>query len=80
VLLVLHVELQQGRRVPVGDALNELHPVESGEHQLRARLLRDLRDVKRDRRVGDDAGDEDPLALENACHDCVLLNLTARRA
>jgi hypothetical protein len=38
VLLVLHVEFEQRRllRQPVGDALDELHPVEPGEHQLGA--------------------------------------------
>lgn len=70
VLLVLHVELQQRCRVgqPVGDALDELHPVEAGEHQLGALLLGDLRDVERDGRVGDDPGDQDPLAFEQTCH------------
>ena len=70
VLLVLHVELQQRRRLgqPVGDALDQPHPVEPGQHQLGARLLRDLRDVERDRRVGDDPRDEDALALEKPCH------------
>ena len=70
VLLVLHVELEQRRllRQPVGDALDQLHPVEAGEHQLGARFLRDLGDVERDRRVGDDPRDEDAFAFEQSCH------------
>ena len=55
-------------RQPVGDALDQLHPVESGEHQLGARLLRHLRDVERDRGVGDDPRDEDPLTFQKPCH------------
>ena len=74
VLLVLHVELEQRRllRQPVGDALDQLHPVETGEHQFRTGLLRDLGDVECDRRVRDDPRDEDPLAFENACHIQIL--------
>ena len=69
-LVVLHVEFQQRRRVrqPVGDALDQLHPVEPGEHQLGARLLGHLRDVERDRGVGDDPRDEDPLTFQKPCH------------
>jgi len=64
-ILVLYVELQQRGRVgkSIGDAPDELHPVETGQHQLRACLLRHLRDMERDRRVGDDPRDEDALAL-----------------
>jgi hypothetical protein len=70
VLFVLHVEFQQRRlfRQPVGDALNQLHPVETGQHQLGAGLLGDLGDVERDRRVGDDPRDEDAFAVEQTCH------------
>ena len=70
VLLVLHVEFQQRRRVgqPVGDALDQPHPVEAGEHQFGAGLLRDLGDVERDRRIGDDPRDENALTFEKPCH------------
>ena len=76
VLLVLHVELEQRRLLgqPVGDALDQPHPVETGEHQFGAGLLGDLGDVERDRRVGDDPRDEDALAFEKSCHVQVLLS------
>ena len=66
VLLILHIELQQRRGLgqALSDALDETQPVESGEHQLCTLLLRDLRDVERDRRIGDDARHQDPLALK----------------
>ena len=74
VLLVLHVEFQQRRRVrqAVGDALDQPQPVEAGQHQLRALLLGHARDVKGDRRVGDDPGNQDALAFEKPCHVTVL--------
>ncbi len=74
VLLVLHVELEQRRllREPVGDPLDQPHPVEPGEYQLGARLLGDLGDVEPDRGVGDDPRDEDPLALQK-CHVKLLV-------
>ena len=70
VLLILDVELEQRRllRQPVGDALDQPHPVETGEHQLGAGFLRDFRDVERDRRVGDDPRDQDAFAFEQSCH------------
>ena len=70
VLLILDIQLEQRRllRQPVGDALNQLHPVESGEHQLGTGLLRNLRDVERDRRVGDDPRDQDAFAFEQSSH------------
>jgi hypothetical protein len=70
VLLVLHVEFDQRGllRQPVGDALDQAQPVEPGQHQLRPRFLGRLGDVKRDRRVGDDPGDQNPFAVEQSCH------------
>ena len=70
VLLVLHVEFDQRGllRQPVGDALDQPQPVESGQHQFGALLLGHPGDVKRDRRVGDDPGDQDPFAFEQSCH------------
>jgi hypothetical protein len=78
VFLVLHIEFDQWGlfRQPVGDALNQPQPVESGQHQLRPGFLRHLRDVKRDGRVGDDPGDQDPFAVEQShirpCPQCPI--------
>ena len=68
--LVLHVELDQRGlcRQPVGDALDQPQPVESGQHQFGALLLGHPGDVERDRRVGDDPGDQDPFTFEQSCH------------
>ena len=70
VLFVLHVEFDQRSllRQPVGDALDQPQPVESGQHQLRTLFLGHLGDVKRDRRVGDDPADQDPFTFEQSCH------------
>ena len=46
------------------DPLDQRHPAEAGEHDLRALLLREPGDRERDRGVGDDAGDQQPLAVE----------------
>jgi hypothetical protein len=69
-LLVLHVEFDQRGllRQPIRDALDQPQPVESGQHQLGALLLGHPRDVKRDRRVGDDPADQDPFAFQQSCH------------
>ncbi len=69
-LVVLHVQFQQGRglRQPVGDALNQAQSVEPGEHEFRALFLGHPRDVERNRRVRDDPRDQDAFAFEQSCH------------
>ena len=52
----------------VEDALDEPHPVEARANHLGAGLLGDLGDVERDRAVGDDPRDEDPLTFEKSSH------------
>ncbi|GAA4812709.1 hypothetical protein GCM10023200_58110 [Actinomycetospora chlora] len=70
VLLVLHVQLDHRRllRQPLRDALDQRQPPEAGEHDGGAGLLGGLRRVEGDRGVGDDPGDQDPLALEQVAH------------
>ena len=52
------------RGQPTRDDLREAElAAERGEHHLGALLLREARDVERDRAVGQDAGDEELLAL-----------------
>jgi hypothetical protein len=75
VLLVRDVELDDRGRLgeTLGDGLGDLHrPAEGGEHDRGALLLRDLRDVERDRAVHEDAGDEELLAFEDS-HACDFL-------
>jgi hypothetical protein len=70
VLLVLHVQLDHGRGLgqPLGDPLDQGHPAEAGEHHGRALFLRHPGGVERDRGVGDHAGDEQSLAVEQTGH------------
>ena len=50
------------RPAPTGSLIDLLQAAE--------RLLRDPGDVEGDRRVRDDAGDQNAFAFENACHVC----------
>ena len=47
-------------------------PTGSGQDDLRAFLLGEGSDRKRKRRVGEDTGDHDPLAVEKAGHGCAV--------
>jgi hypothetical protein len=68
VLIAGHVELEHGRRrgQPLRDPLHQAEPPEAGQHDGRALLLGNPRDVKRDRGVRDDPGDQDPLARQDS--------------
>ena len=69
VVVVGHVELQHGRfgRQPLGDPPGDAErAAEVGDQHGRALLLRDPGDREADRAVHGDAGDQDPLAVENA--------------
>ena len=64
-----HVELEHGRsaRQLAGRALGERQTsTRAGEHDLGPLLLRELRDAERQRGVGEHAGDEDALAVEQS--------------
>ena len=74
-LLVGDVELEHRRlgRQPLGDPPGDAErPAEVGDQHRRALLLGDLRGREADRGVQRDAGDQDPLAVEDA-HAVVLL-------
>src|SRR5262249_45340221 len=49
----------------LGDPLHQRHPAVPGEHHPGALLLGHPRRGERDRRVGDDPGDEQPLPLDD---------------
>jgi hypothetical protein len=70
--LVGDVQLDDRRalRQSLRDPFDEPHPAEAGEHDLRALLLRHLRDVEAQRGVGDHTGDEQSLAVEQS-HGCL---------
>ena len=49
-----------------GDPLDQRHPPEAGQHDLRALLLRHTGHRERYRSVGDHPGDQQPLAVEKS--------------
>jgi hypothetical protein len=66
VCLVRDIELDDRRRLgqALGDALDQRHPAEAGQHHRRALLLRHARDRERDRGIGDHARNQQPLAVQ----------------
>ena len=66
VLGVGDVKLDDRRQLgqPLGDPLDQAEPPEAGQHDCRALLLRDPGDVEGDRRIGEHAGDQDPLTVQ----------------